>query len=659
MKHLLLTLIMLLYITTFVQAQTVAIDAPLFGTSGNVVTGTSNYAASEAIYYDSEIGSNNFTTAATAINRIEFSVNAIGTSTNFNNFRIYMQNVPASITTFATGTYTTTGYTMVYNGSITINTTGWIGVNLSTTFIRNAGDNLQILIERADGVAHANFSFNCVNEQSAPTNTRRYNGASALSGSTQLTTSLFRASIRLKHTIPDDLSVDKIETLGKVSSEYGTPYTVKAIVSNQGTNTKPSGTVVSLNISGANSFTDTKTIATNLAPGASYTVTFNPITNLTATGNNTVSVYVPADGNIDNDTAKYNQEVTYDRFGYLDTSIAVSSIGYNAGSGFLLNKHKFSSSILITGIRAFIRSKNNTMFGVVCDSMGNIIGQTPDYTLQVADSNTYVTFNFTAPISISKDSLFYIGIAQKAGTYGYYPLGSQRETPARENTFAGISGLTGGSISFYTTLGRFMIEGIAMKSLPLTLAYFNGRVINNKVELTWATLTETNTSLFEIERLDNLSDKWQTITKIKASENSSSIKHYIAYNNDVKKGKYQYRLKMIDKDGSFAYSPIVALEVNDKNIFVLHQNYPNPVRKNTQINYQIPTEGKVIIELYNQEGKKITTLLNQQQVAGNYNVTINTTQLRLITGNYQYKIMVTGAKNELLYTATKTMVVIQ
>ncbi|MCZ2223880.1 MAG: hypothetical protein LC122_09650, partial [Chitinophagales bacterium] len=115
MKKIILLFSSLICFSFFSNAQTiVTIDAPLYGTSGNVVTGTSNYAASEAIYFDSEIGSNNFTTAATAINRIEFSVNAIGTVTTFSSFRVYMQNIPASITTFAQGTYSTAGYTMVY-----------------------------------------------------------------------------------------------------------------------------------------------------------------------------------------------------------------------------------------------------------------------------------------------------------------------------------------------------------------------------------------------------------------------------------------------------------------------------------------------------------------------------------------------------------------
>ena len=70
----LLTLVLLTTISSAIFSQVVAIDAPAYGTSGNVVTGTNLYAASEGIYSESEVGATNFITPSTAINKIEFSI---------------------------------------------------------------------------------------------------------------------------------------------------------------------------------------------------------------------------------------------------------------------------------------------------------------------------------------------------------------------------------------------------------------------------------------------------------------------------------------------------------------------------------------------------------------------------------------------------------
>ncbi|MFQ5708483.1 MAG: FlgD immunoglobulin-like domain containing protein, partial [bacterium] len=55
--------------------------------------------------------------------------------------------------------------------------------------------------------------------------------------------------------------------------------------------------------------------------------------------------------------------------------------------------------------------------------------------------------------------------------------------------------------------------------------------------------------------------------------------------------------------------------------FVLLRNYPNPFNPETTIRYQLPKSGHVKLEIYNTLGQKILTLVNQQQPAGNYQVT--------------------------------------
>lgn len=54
------------------------------------------------------------------------------------------------------------------------------------------------------------------------------------------------------------------------------------------------------------------------------------------------------------------------------------------------------------------------------------------------------------------------------------------------------------------------------------------------------------------------------------------------------------------------------------NDFKLSQNYPNPFNPITVINYQISKEASVDLSIYDMLGKKVTTLVSEEQQAGNY-----------------------------------------
>ena len=61
-------------------------------------------------------------------------------------------------------------------------------------------------------------------------------------------------------------------------------------------------------------------------------------------------------------------------------------------------------------------------------------------------------------------------------------------------------------------------------------------------------------------------------------------------------------------------------EVPIPHSYFLGQNFPNPFNPTTHINYSIPTEGVVIIKVYDVLGNEITTLINEEKPAGSYEV---------------------------------------
>ncbi|MGH2563692.1 MAG: T9SS type A sorting domain-containing protein, partial [Ginsengibacter sp.] len=114
-------------------------------------------------------------------------------------------------------------------------------------------------------------------------------------------------------------------------------------------------------------------------------------------------------------------------------------------------------------------------------------------------------------------------------------------------------------------------------SLPLHLISFNGNRQADYNQLQWQTADEVNTKLFEIER----STDGRNFTKIASlnsagSNNNYSIKDAVAYS-----GKVFYRLKIIDIDGRFTYSPVIWIN-SDRAAGI--SIYPNPVSDMININ---------------------------------------------------------------------------
>jgi len=71
--------------------------------------------------------------------------------------------------------------------------------------------------------------------------------------------------------------------------------------------------------------------------------------------------------------------------------------------------------------------------------------------------------------------------------------------------------------------------------------------------------------------------------------------------------------------------------------YKLENNYPNPFNPETVIRYQIPSDGRVIIKVYDILGREAATLVNEEQTRGSHKVTFNAS--RLASGVYIYRIM--------------------
>lgn len=180
---------------------------------------------------------------------------------------------------------------------------------------------------------------------------------------------------------------------------------------------------------------------------------------------------------------------------------------------------------------------------------------------------------------------------------------------------------------------------------PVELTSFSAKVVDGKVQLIWTTATETNNRGFEIQRKEN--EKFVTIGFVQGKINSTSIQNYSFVDNSAVSGKYTYRIKQIDLDGSSNYSNIVDVDLSLPVEFSLSQNYPNPFNPSTTISYKIAKQGLVNLTVYNILGKEVAMLVNEVQSPGKYEVEFNAKNLS--SGIYFYKLSTDN------FTATKKL----
>jgi len=143
----------------------------------------------------------------------------------------------------------------------------------------------------------------------------------------------------------------------------------------------------------------------------------------------------------------------------------------------------------------------------------------------------------------------------------------------------------------------------AFGSCNLTLATkllsFKGTAIDKTIELKWTATAEEDLNLYELQKsYDGIHFQAMALVFVKEPENDD-------YNFPDKKpatGKNYYRLKMIEKDGSFSYSDIVIVQFGKKASFDITVA-PNPVLSSIHVQMTGLQKGDYRIELHNTAGQ--------------------------------------------------------
>ena len=217
------------------------------------------------------------------------------------------------------------------------------------------------------------------------------------------------------------------------------------------------------------------------------------------------------------------------------------------------------------------------------------------------------------------------------------PIASSQST-VEYQTNAAIEVQTGADVSADNIITNSNYSGGGTFNggpLPVTMAGMSVQAAKNTATISWSTASETENFGFEVERrmvsgsefqvpgpeTFNLKPEteWTSVGFVPGAGTSSSPRDYSFVDQQVSPGRYAYRIKQIDHNGTFAYTAAVEVEVGlAPKEFTLSQNYPNPFNPTTTIEFTLPEDGHVALRMYDVTGRELMTLLDEEKNAGYY-----------------------------------------
>ena len=145
-------------------------------------------------------------------------------------------------------------------------------------------------------------------------------------------------------------------------------------------------------------------------------------------------------------------------------------------------------------------------------------------------------------------------------------------------------------------------------NLPVELSSFEGRVMENDVELTWTTLSETNNAGFSVEMKEETESAFVEAGFVEGRGTTLEPQTYRFDVEDLDPGSYSFRLKQIDFDGAFHYSATVAAAIEVSGSFYLSEAYPNPFNPLTTLRLGVPADQPVNVAVFDALGKRVRVL---------------------------------------------------
>ena len=170
--------------------------------------------------------------------------------------------------------------------------------------------------------------------------------------------------------------------------------------------------------------------------------------------------------------------------------------------------------------------------------------------------------------------------------------------------------------------------------VPVELVSFEATVSGSDLNLNWQTSSETNNAGFEVQ-LRGTGD-YEAMGFVEGHGTTTVEQSYAYTISDLTSGVYTVRLKQIDFDGAFEYSPEIEIAVGVPGTHVLTQAYPNPFNPQASFSLSVAAAQHVEIALYDVVGRQVAMLFSGQMEEGQARAfTIDGANLP--SGSYYYR----------------------
>ncbi len=148
-----------------------------------------------------------------------------------------------------------------------------------------------------------------------------------------------------------------------------------------------------------------------------------------------------------------------------------------------------------------------------------------------------------------------------------------------------------------------------LSPLPVNIATFEANKSTMNAILNWTTASERNSARFEIERSES-GRRFEKVGEVRASGNSSVRQGYtytdLGVGRVVSNGTAYYRLKIVDADGSFEYSPVRAVNFT-RTLGGSLAAYPNPFKNTLNLSLVAEKASMSSVTVFDIFGKVVRT----------------------------------------------------
>lgn len=297
----------------------------------------------------------------------------------------------------------------------------------------------------------------------------------------------------------------------------------------------------------------------------------------------------------------------------------------------------------------------NVTFRIADIDKNNFISSTYFDRVTITGSNGITTFNPTITRYSNADPSFLVisGNSARANTSLFQGGNSASDASDQLGTInvsfgtAEISSITIRYDNAPGAQANPAMQSIAIGSvsftqttLPVKFVSFTGSQQSNDVLLKWTTAQEMSSDHFSVER--NSGGNWEAIGSVAASGNTDWRTDYSFTDINPSRTTLLYRLKQVDLDGRYLYSPIVRISNKEEKAMLL--SYPNPFIEHINVSLHSSGDQSVTATITDASGKQVLSAV-RRLYRGNNNFSLSGLD-RLSPGIYF--IAITGGDMNLL-----------